>query len=812
MTTNVQEMFGSLLLDKKIVASLTAMGFEEPSPIQEQTIPLVLEGSDVIGQAQTGTGKTAAFGIPVVQSITDHRHIQALIMTPTRELAIQVAEEIGKIGRTSKIKALPVYGGQPIDRQIRALRSGVQIVIGTPGRLIDHINRKTIKLDHIKFLVLDEADEMLDMGFVDDMEEIMKNLPAERQTLLFSATMPRPILSLTKKYMKAPKNVTISKEELTVPLIDQYYFETKDKIEGLCRLLDAEIDGKLIIFCRTKKGVDDLAIALGSRGYMAEGLHGDLSQTQRDRVMKKFRDGTADILIATDVAARGIDIDNITHVINFDIPQDPKSYVHRIGRTGRAGNTGVAMTFITPREFRQLKLIERTTKTKITRRQLPTTANVIERQRERILDKQTSSSSLAVAAEKTILVGMDWGQIKGGWTAEDSLEELKQLADTAGAVVVNRFIQRRAKPDPAFFIGKGKVQELALYAQQENIDLCIFDDELTPAQQRNIEQVMGVRILDRTALILDIFAQRARTNEGKLQVELAQLQYNLPRIMGKGLILSRLGGGIGTRGPGETKLEVDRRRIRDRIAFIKDSIEKVRAVRTLHRIKRAKNQVPSISLVGYTNAGKSTLLNLLTQSDIYAKDQLFATLDPTTRQLILPDKHEAILTDTVGFIQRLPHQLVAAFRSTLEEVAEADLLLHVIDVSHELYQEQSDAVYKVLEQIGAQNKTILTVYNKIDKLPSENALAQRLAQQENSVCISAKSGIGIEELLALISENLKLKSIEVTLLIPYTESEKAAKLLHTIGTVLEQEYKENGTFMKVRLASEQLEDFEKFII
>lgn len=390
MTTNVQEMFGSLLLDKKIVASLTAMGFEEPSPIQEQTIPLVLEGSDVIGQAQTGTGKTAAFGIPVVQSITDHRHIQALIMTPTRELAIQVAEEIGKIGRTSKIKALPVYGGQPIDRQIRALRSGVQIVIGTPGRLIDHINRKTIKLDHIKFLVLDEADEMLDMGFVDDMEEIMKNLPAERQTLLFSATMPRPILSLTKKYMKAPKNVTISKEELTVPLIDQYYFETKDKIEGLCRLLDAEIDGKLIIFCRTKKGVDDLAIALGSRGYMAEGLHGDLSQTQRDRVMKKFRDGTADILIATDVAARGIDINNITHVINFDIPQDPESYVHRIGRTGRAGNTGVAMTFITPREFRQLKLIERTTKTKITRRQLPTTANVIERQREMIVSKMQS--------------------------------------------------------------------------------------------------------------------------------------------------------------------------------------------------------------------------------------------------------------------------------------------------------------------------------------------------------------------------------------------------------------------------------------
>ena len=387
MTTNVQEIFGSLLLDKKIVASLTAMGFEEPSPIQEQTIPLVLEGSDVIGQAQTGTGKTAAFGIPVVQSITDHRHIQALIMTPTRELAIQVAEEIGKIGRTSKIKALPVYGGQPIDRQIRALRSGVQIVIGTPGRLIDHINRKTIKLDHIKFLVLDEADEMLDMGFVDDMEEIMKNLPAERQTLLFSATMPRPILSLTKKYMKAPKNVTISKEELTVPLIDQYYFETKDKIEGLCRLLDAEIDGKLIIFCRTKKGVDDLAIALGSRGYMAEGLHGDLSQTQRDRVMKKFRDGTADILIATDVAARGIDIDNITHVINFDIPQDPESYVHRIGRTGRAGRKGRSFTLVVGREIYRIRDIERICNTQIKPRMVPSVADITQAKASQIFDQ-----------------------------------------------------------------------------------------------------------------------------------------------------------------------------------------------------------------------------------------------------------------------------------------------------------------------------------------------------------------------------------------------------------------------------------------
>jgi ATP-dependent RNA helicase DeaD len=380
-------LFGELLLDKKIVTALTKMGFEEPSPIQKETIPLVLEGNDVIGQAQTGTGKTAAFGIPIVQNIQELKHIEALIMSPTRELAIQVSEEISKIGRTKRIKALPIYGGQPIDRQIRALKSGVQVVIGTPGRLLDHIRRGTIKLDHVKYLVLDEADEMLDMGFVDDMEEIIKNISKDRQTLLFSATMPRPILSLTKKYMRAPKLVAIKKEEITAPLIDQYYYETRDKIDGVSRLLDVEIDGKIIIFCRTKKGVDELVISLNNRGYLSEGLHGDLSQNQRDRVMKKFKSGRCDILIATDVAARGLDIENITHVINFDIPQDPESYVHRIGRTGRAGKTGVAMTFITPREFRQLKLIERTTKTKIQRSQLPTDASVIERQREAIISK-----------------------------------------------------------------------------------------------------------------------------------------------------------------------------------------------------------------------------------------------------------------------------------------------------------------------------------------------------------------------------------------------------------------------------------------
>ncbi|MEG6585470.1 DEAD/DEAH box helicase [Dendrosporobacter sp. 1207_IL3150] len=382
------EFFGDIQLSKKILSAITEMGFEEPSPIQSQTIPLVIEGHDVIGQAQTGTGKTAAFGIPTLERITDNRQIQALVLTPTRELAIQISEELSKIGKFKKIKTLPIYGGQSIDRQIRALKFGVQVVIGTPGRLLDHVRRNTIKLDTVKTLILDEADEMLDMGFIEDIESIIQNIPVEgRQTLLFSATMPAPIAKLAEKYMNQPRKVTISKEQLTVPLIDQSYYETREKLEGLCRILDVEDIGRLIIFCRTKKGVDDLVASLQARGYMSDGLHGDLSQAQRDRVMKKFREGKLEILVATDVAARGLDIEHITHVINYDIPQDHESYVHRIGRTGRAGKKGVAITFIEPREYRQLKIIEKLAKTRIIRKQLPSSADILERQREIIKNR-----------------------------------------------------------------------------------------------------------------------------------------------------------------------------------------------------------------------------------------------------------------------------------------------------------------------------------------------------------------------------------------------------------------------------------------
>jgi len=382
------QSFGDNQLSKQVLQALSEMGFEEPSPIQKEAIPVALEDLDIIGQAQTGTGKTAAFGIPITEKVNPKfQAVQALIVTPTRELAIQVAEEIAKIGKYRHVKPLPIYGGQPIDRQIRALRMGYQVVVGTPGRLLDHLNRGTLRLKHVKIVVLDEADEMLDMGFIEDIESLLREVPAEgRQVMLFSATMPQGIRKLAQTYMRNPRSVSVSRDELTVPQIEQVFYETREniKVDVLCRIIDLENIGQGIIFCRTKRGVDELVVALEARGYFADALHGDLSQQQRDRVMKRFRDGKSELLVATDVAARGLDINNVTHVINFDIPQDPVSYVHRIGRTGRVGRKGVAITLISPKEYRQLRLIENLIKTRIHRQELPPLADISERQVENL--------------------------------------------------------------------------------------------------------------------------------------------------------------------------------------------------------------------------------------------------------------------------------------------------------------------------------------------------------------------------------------------------------------------------------------------
>ncbi|OMF22388.1 DEAD/DEAH box helicase [Paenibacillus sp. FSL H8-0548] len=373
--------FAEFGLEPKVLQAITELGFEESTPIQDKAIPIAMAGQDLIGQAQTGTGKTAAFGIPLINKIpTSEERIVALIMTPTRELAIQVAEEIGKLTRYKGLRSLPIYGGQEIGRQIRALKKKPQIIIGTPGRLLDHINRKTIRLEDVQTVILDEADEMLDMGFMEDIQSILKQVPDERHTMLFSATMPANIQRLAQQFLKNPEHVSVIPKQITAPLIEQFYIEVheRQKFEALSRLLDMESPDLAIIFGRTKRRVDELSEALQKRGYTADGLHGDLSQNQRDSVMRKFRDGSIDVLVATDVAARGLDVSGVTHVINFDLPQDPESYVHRIGRTGRAGKEGTAWSFVTPRETDHLHFIEKVTRQKMSRKPLPSIAEAIE--------------------------------------------------------------------------------------------------------------------------------------------------------------------------------------------------------------------------------------------------------------------------------------------------------------------------------------------------------------------------------------------------------------------------------------------------
>ena len=383
--------FDVLDLNPSILRAVEEIGFEEMSPIQAKAIPVLLTGKDVIGQAQTGTGKTAAFGIPLLQRINPkERHLQAIVLCPTRELAIQVAEEIRKLANFMHgIKILPVYGGQEIAKQIRSLKSGVQIIIGTPGRVMDHMRRKTVKFDTVNTIILDEADEMLNMGFREDIETILSQTPEERQTVLFSATMPGPILEIARTYQKHAETIRVVKKELTVPKIEQYYYEVtqRNKEDVLSRLLDMYNPKLSLVFCNTKKQVDELTSALQGRGYFAEGLHGDLKQQQRDRVMHSFRNGKTEILVATDVAARGIDVDDVEAVFNYDVPQDDEYYVHRIGRTGRAGREGRAFTLVVGRELYKLKDIMRYCNTKIKAQPIPSLNDVTAVKADKILDK-----------------------------------------------------------------------------------------------------------------------------------------------------------------------------------------------------------------------------------------------------------------------------------------------------------------------------------------------------------------------------------------------------------------------------------------
>ncbi len=395
METPVTDGFNALGLDPALVGALAALGYEEPTDIQREAIPPLLAGRDVLGQAATGTGKTAAFALPLLDRIGratgDARAIRALILVPTRELAMQVAEAVHTYGRPLDVRVLPIYGGQSMHQQLRALQRGVDVVVATPGRALDHVRRGTLVFDDVQTVVLDEADEMLDMGFADELEAILAAVPTKRQTALFSATMARRILEIAKRHLSDPVRVTIVREALAAgeaPRVREvaYVVQRRHKAAALARVLDMEDEASAIVFCRTRVEVDELTQTLGARGYGAEALHGGLSQEQRDRVLRRFRDRTSDILVATDVAARGLDIDHVTHVVNYDVPASPDAYVHRIGRTGRAGREGVAITFAEARETRLLRNIEGLTKRKIVTENVPTVHDLRARRLELMRD------------------------------------------------------------------------------------------------------------------------------------------------------------------------------------------------------------------------------------------------------------------------------------------------------------------------------------------------------------------------------------------------------------------------------------------
>lgn len=387
------EQFKKLGLSDKTLKALAKKGYEQPTPIQALTIPALLNGNkNIIGQAQTGTGKTAAFSLPILESFETTKNVQAIVLAPTRELALQVAEEMNSLAHGKKIRITPVYGGQSIEFQIKQLKKGTDIIVGTPGRVIDLIERKLIHLQNLKYFILDEADEMLNMGFLEDIEKILSFTNENKRMLFFSATMPNEIMKIAKKYMKDYEILAVKARELTTDLTDQIYFEVheKDKFEALCRIIDLTKDFYGIVFCRTKNDANDLVGKLNDRGYDAEGLHGDISQNYREVTLKRFKSKKINVLVATDVAARGIDVNDLSHVINYSIPQEAESYVHRIGRTGRAGKEGTAITFITPQEYRRLLQIQRVVKTEIRKERVPDVKDVIQAKKFRLMEELNS--------------------------------------------------------------------------------------------------------------------------------------------------------------------------------------------------------------------------------------------------------------------------------------------------------------------------------------------------------------------------------------------------------------------------------------
>ncbi|MCD6115924.1 DEAD/DEAH box helicase [bacterium] len=496
-----KKTFKDLGLSEQMLSAVNKKGFEEPTAIQVMTIPLMLrDDTNIIAQAQTGTGKTAAFGLPLIEMVDiTSRTVQALILVPTRELAIQVSEEINSLKGRKDIRIMPIYGGQSIDQQLRRLKKGVHLVVGTPGRIIDHLKRKTLRIGKIEHLILDEADEMLNMGFIDDMEEIMKHTNADKRMLLFSATMPAKIKALAHKYMGDYELLRVKKEQLTTKLTEQIFFEVKasDKFEVLCRIIDIKDNFYGLVFCRTKSDVDSVAAHLIDRGYDAEAIHGDISQAQRERTLDKFRKHRINVLIATDVAARGIDVINLTHVINYSLPYDPESYVHRIGRTGRAGNEGTAITFITPSEYKRLMSIQRFTKTDIKRSKVPKVQDIIKAKKEKIYQDLNKILENEVDAKyydwaKNLLQDNNPTQILAALLNYSFEEELNPAAYGE----IKEFSTKGKQLDR-----QGKARLFVALGRKDKIDARKLVDLVTSRVSIKSRQISDIQVMDKFSFI-----------------------------------------------------------------------------------------------------------------------------------------------------------------------------------------------------------------------------------------------------------------------------------------------------------------------
>ena len=496
-----KKTFKELGLSTKTLEAINKKGFEEPTAIQALTIPVMLgDDTNIIAQAQTGTGKTAAFGLPLIDMIDPgSKRVQSLILTPTRELAIQVAEEINSLKGSKNLIIVPIYGGQSIDQQLRRLKKGVHIVVGTPGRIIDHLNRKTLKIGAIDHLILDEADEMLNMGFIDDMEEIIKHTNPAKKTLLFSATIPQRIKDLAHKYMEGYTFLTVKTEQPINALTEQIYFEVKaaDKFEALCRIIDIEEEFYGLIFCRTKSDVNSLASHLTDRGYDAEAIHGDITQAQREKTLNKFKKQKANILVATDVAARGIDVINLSHVINYSLPQDPDSYIHRIGRTGRAGNEGTAITFITPSEYKRMMFIQRVAKTDIKKSKIPVVKDIITAKKKKIDDDLKTILEKKVDAKfynwaKELLAEHNQTEILASLLHYSFEEELNPDAYNEIEVIGSK--QRQLD-------GQGKARLFVALGRKDKLDARKLVDLVTKKVSIKGKDIRDVQVMDNFSFI-----------------------------------------------------------------------------------------------------------------------------------------------------------------------------------------------------------------------------------------------------------------------------------------------------------------------